>query len=442
MTNFGSDKKPSSKNKYIEGNDAICEDHLNNPSKPLLDSVDGLIDHRMKTMMLGISPTKLHYLHGNDVTNLLRRAKEVHNVVFVKVHKAASTTMTNIILRFGVSRRLNIMVPKETHLINETYFTINEKCLVPRPPGDKYYNIVGNHLLFNEFEIKRFFPPNVTKFIGIIRDPFQQFNSAFSFYATIYKDPRYMRVIQENQRNPIHGFLKDPERYDNVPANITFTNNRMSVDLGFPVDDNFEKNKNDPNKIKEFVKYIDKTFYLMLIVELFDESIILMRRMLKWTTQDILYIRKNTQETNSMTMRIRFAASQTFLQDAGLYQKWARLDYELYNHFHKKLRQMIGKQPSDFRQELMSFRVIKKKVNKFCIRMLNLNKSKFYDKGIRTGGLGIDATPFSPGFCVTYDYCRQLNMNEMDVTHMARKWQRRKAGLDIDLDKNRNKSKI
>ena len=40
------------------------------------------------------------------------KMKEVHNIAFLKVHKAASSTVQNIFLRFGLFRNLTFVIPQ------------------------------------------------------------------------------------------------------------------------------------------------------------------------------------------------------------------------------------------------------------------------------------------------------------------------------------------
>ena len=66
----------------------------------------------------------------------------------------------------------------------------------------------------------------------------------------------------------------------------------MSVDFGFPLT-NFEASKHNVMMINEFLHDLNAKMDLVLVSELFDESLILLRRLLGWTTKDVLYISRN-----------------------------------------------------------------------------------------------------------------------------------------------------
>lgn len=60
----------------------------------------------------------------------------------------------------------------------------------------------------------------------------------------------------------------------------------MSFDLGLD-----HKSVSDEEEIEEFIKMTEKEFDLVLIAEYFDESLVLMKRMLCWDFEDIIYVK-------------------------------------------------------------------------------------------------------------------------------------------------------
>ena len=50
----------------------------------------------------------------------------------------------------------------------------------------------------------------------------------------------------------------------------------------------------DPQAVDDWLKEIERDFLLVLIVEYFDESLVLLKRLMCWKLQDILYQKRNS----------------------------------------------------------------------------------------------------------------------------------------------------
>lgn len=71
------------------------------------------------------------------------------------------------------------------------------------------------------------------------------------------------------------------------------TNNRMALEFGFPLEV-FRSRKKKTAAITEYLDQLDSEMDLILVVEKLEESMVLLRRILNWKLQDILYIHKNS----------------------------------------------------------------------------------------------------------------------------------------------------
>ena len=73
----------------------------------------------------------------------------------------------------------------------------------------------------------------------------------------------------------------------------------MAFDLGLE-----QENFSNEEEITELIENISKRFDLVLIAEYFDESLVLMKRMLCWDFEDIVYVKhkvRNTLFRNNVT---------------------------------------------------------------------------------------------------------------------------------------------
>ncbi|KAL3831935.1 hypothetical protein ACJMK2_023624 [Sinanodonta woodiana] len=312
--------------------------------------------------------------------------QEVHHIVFLKVHKAASGTVTSILFRYGVPRNLTFVLPKFSNVISPTD-TINEKYIHPKPKG-RNYDIMTSHVIYNK-EAFRTFMQNDTVYIGILREPYLQFKSSMN-----YMQPKYIYNLSET--NPIQIYLKNPEKYEleNVKDPInSWVNNRQAVEFGIPSRVILEKKQSD---IDAHVKQLSKDFDLVIITEYFDESVVLMRRMLNWKLQDILYRR----------LHIRGWDRKVTLpqpHDRRLYRKWASVDYALYDYFFTRLWDQAKSSGPGFFDEVLRFKQVREEVEDFC--KPKPNSTDIYE---------IDASKWNEKFTVTDEMCKFILYEEED----------------------------
>ncbi|XP_025095181.1 galactose-3-O-sulfotransferase 2-like isoform X2 [Pomacea canaliculata] len=318
--------------------------------------------------------------------------QETHHVFFLKVHKAASTTVLGVMLRFALSRQLAVMLPKRGNVLAEDTKFFHQNVL-RLPEGRSHYDMLCNHLVFEERLIRRTFLHPDAKFLAIVRHPFDQFISAFQYYRKVYSVP-YLTKIPG--RNPIATYLKNPDKWEPINPLTSYTNNRMSFDFGMK-----HRYVSNETYVDKYVEYLENTFDLVLVVEMFDESMILMKRLLGWRLQDILYIKSN-----------RMHDKQEYFftnQDRKIHRKLRTADYTLYNHFYKVLRMKISAAGPGFFEEVMHFRNIQQNVEKFC---LEPKKSL---------SLFVNSSSWNEAFHVSYLDCVLFKMEEVELVDVARR---------------------
>ncbi|XP_017163198.1 galactosylceramide sulfotransferase isoform X2 [Poecilia reticulata] len=236
------------------------------------------------------------------------------NIMFMKTHKTASSTILNILYRFGEKHKLKFALPNRR----------NDFCY-PQPflcsqvkdyrPGE-CFNILCNHMRFNYQEVSKLLPPN-TLYVTILRDPVHLFESAFHYFQKII--PLTWRISGNNK---LTEFLNNPEAFYSLEAiNSFYLKNLLFFDFGF--DNNLKAN--DPRVMKEIL-YLSKLFHLVLIAEYFEESLILLKDLLCWSMEDILYFKLNVRRTSSVS-RLDPETRAKALQ-------WNWADWKLYQHFN------------------------------------------------------------------------------------------------------------
>ena len=67
----------------------------------------------------------------------------------------------------------------------------------------------------------------------------------------------------------------------------------MAFDLGLE-----HESFSDEEEIAKFIENINNSFELILIAEYFDESLVLMKRMLCWDFEDIIYVKHKMRSSH------------------------------------------------------------------------------------------------------------------------------------------------
>ena len=313
-----------------------------------------------------------------------------------QVHKAASTTIFNILIRFSMSRDLNVMFPLHGNLLSEN--TAELVPIIPYPSSPSFrFDILCHHVVFREAQIRPWFPDD-TQYVTILRKPWAQLTSAFRYYKTVWlksylKEVANVSQLVENWR------LVEPS-----DPLISYTNNRMSVDLGLP-----PEQMHNSSYVSTFVDYIHSTFHVVLIVERFDESLVLMKRRFRWTMKDIVYIKLNSlkQEAEAVSPEPEAKLKEKF-------RLFSKFDTAVYDHFVKVLENAIEEEGPMFFEELRLFTAIRKRISYFC------DDKRFPEK------LVVPKTRWNEPFIVHYEECIIFTMSEMELNVLTRYIQRLK----------------
>lgn len=315
---------------------------------------------------------------------------EVQHIAFLKVHKAASSTAQNIFLRFGWKRNSTfVLAPAKNPSGYPNIISLRESLtnsnILP-PPRGKHYDILCNHVFYTR-EAFSHFMPNDTVFIGIIREPFELYKSILNYFR-----PRYI-FKKIDGPNPASKFLRNPEKYE-PPGKVSssWTNSRMAIEYGFP--EKLFKHYNQ-TEVDEYLGKLDGEFSLVLISEYFEESVVLMRRMLNWQTSDILFLKQNVARHKNET-----ALYKPF--DRDFYKRYAKLDYALYNFFYRRLREQIRLEGADFDDELLAYKELRKRVEEYCAQIQVLSP------------MMVPRTPWGREFQVNRNNCSEMKRGEID----------------------------
>ncbi|XP_006814245.1 galactosylceramide sulfotransferase-like [Saccoglossus kowalevskii] len=194
-----------------------------------------------------------------------------NKLVYIKTHKTGSTTLASILERFGYTGNLTMAVPEIRHGFPRT--NLFNRSMVWKIDNISSFDMLTNHARYNRPELDALIP-NAT-YITILRHPLAQFESMFGFF-------NWGRHI--HTKDPIATFVNDP-KYINATIYGRATHNSQLFDLGLSL-----KQTLDEDTVNKKIQSLNKEMDLVLITEYFDESLLILRDLLCWSVDDILYI--------------------------------------------------------------------------------------------------------------------------------------------------------
>ena len=258
-------------------------------------------------------------------------------------------------------------------------------------------SILCNHARYNRPAMQLIMRKEA-KYVTILRNPVEQYESMFNYME-------FNTYLQLNiSKNPLADFVENPvpvlykmrEKFRGIPESMNLVKNPMFFDLGHypPAYDNMTR------VVKEIAK-IDRDFELVMIMEYFDESLILLKKAFCWKLEDIVYVKFNQRrQAPRITLTERVKKN---------IRKWNKADVLLYEFFNKTLWAKIEKYGPSFWSDLKEFRKLNSKTVKMCV-----DKRAYSEKAVNLHG---EVRSFRINPLVSkYDryFCKKIIRNEIN----------------------------
>ena len=270
------------------------------------------------------------------------------NLLYVKTIKTASTTIAGITRRIGLNHGI--------HGVREGYHTTGTKKITLVAGKEPY--LYADHRMFKLTEptLKNLDRP--TFLYTSIRDPVSRVISAFQYvmdpndhHGTTYKVPNYLRPR--------------PETRDEWEARLmTYLQHLPSPDLQTTYIES-EKAANNNWSPSQIVDSYD----LVLVVERFDESVVVLKTLLGLTFDDVLYLR--SKEASYEWGPGGGELSKEGMQKVKNFMKNSK-DYDLLKAANKKLDEHIAK-ISNFHEQLHEYTAKQNTATTACQSLLESN---------------------------------------------------------------------
>nr|XP_027221253.1 galactose-3-O-sulfotransferase 4-like [Penaeus vannamei]XP_027221255.1 galactose-3-O-sulfotransferase 4-like [Penaeus vannamei] len=185
-----------------------------------------------------------------------------NSVYFLKIPKCASTTSFQIFVAYGVKHGLTFALPRR--------LVVSPQRLPPEYHGspDGRYDMVVSHTLFDKKGVQQVMRESA-KYVATIREPASRFESMWYYGKNFDKN--------------LSAFAK-ASQYTKIEK---MRLNKLATFFGV---------KSPSDRVTESEMYskakgLNETFDLVMIAERFDESLVLLKHLMCWDTQDIVYVK-------------------------------------------------------------------------------------------------------------------------------------------------------
>ncbi|XP_043242162.1 galactose-3-O-sulfotransferase 3-like [Amphibalanus amphitrite] len=239
-------------------------------------------------------------------------------IFFLKVHKCASSSIQNMLFRLAERLDMPVALPETGNYFGHPrHFRAH---MVHRPLGahNTTYRLMAHHLRLDQEQVMKVLGPNAT-WLAVLRRPADQFISMFEYYR-----------LQEVWNMTLAEFAASTTQYE--PLGIThFRPNQMSFDLGLDV----RTLMSDDQLLGDTLTQLHQRFDLVLIAELLDESLVLLKYRLCLEWDDVVVFRHNARPP-----WLRSAATHNGTLRRQL-RHHLQIDTAVYHHFYQRLRQQL-----------------------------------------------------------------------------------------------------
>ncbi|XP_048476064.1 galactose-3-O-sulfotransferase 2-like isoform X2 [Rhincodon typus] len=272
------------------------------------------------------------------------------NLVFLKTHKTASSTILNILYRYGEAHNLTFALPFYDHLgYPERFKAGYVKNFDMNRPGQ--FNILCNHMRFYHPEVKKVVPSD-SFYFSIVRDPIRLAESSFAYYR--FYSPAFKKA------DSLDEFAASAEsNYKGLELNNHYARNLMWFDFGH--DNNME---DVPGYVNTILAQLDRIFGLVLVAEYFDESLILLKEALCWNLEDVVYFKLNARSSNSVAPMNASTMERL--------QAWNHLDWRLYSHYNASFWQRVSNYGTQkMERDVAQLKALSHRLASVCLQINN-----------------------------------------------------------------------
>eukprot|EP00055_Hartaetosiga_balthica_P003412 m.7674 g.7674 ORF g.7674 m.7674 type:complete len:774 (-) comp2884_c0_seq2:1336-3657(-) len=279
-------------------------------------------------------------------------------IKYIKTHKTGSSTLTNIFHRFGEANDLNMALPRDN--LFYAWPSVNARGIANSIEhiGNRnfpYDILASGHVAYVKEGLNEIVPGGT--FVTILRNPYTHFTSSWAHwhvYDHIKHNGGPMLTVYE--------FLENFHKYKDYmsPSDKLLLINNMASDLGL--------HNPTVESTKLLIQDMEDNFGTVLITEYMMESLVLMKRRLCWTLNDVLH----------MSLKVSHEHKAMVVKDHPSLKKLDELNFAdlmLYRHFNASFwRQVEEEKKNGFDKEVEELKEMVNMHSKNCQRFVNYDE--------------------------------------------------------------------
>ncbi|XP_070566616.1 galactosylceramide sulfotransferase-like [Ptychodera flava] len=267
----------------------------------------------------------------------------INKFVYIKTVKTGSSTLSTILFRYGLKNGLIAALQQlGSPVISYSESTENYDILRYDCKNFSGYNFIANHIKYHHTAMDNLIKD--AKYFTILRFPYTLLRSFF-FYFDRFKSLRN----HSSESQSFLAYLKSKrEKYDRY-GQVSENENSLSSRLGIRI--------NDTNLLMDEIRKLDSELDLVMLNEYYDESLILLKKVMCWQFEDIIYYVQKVSKTPLPPITDEMA---------DIIDKLSAVDIQLYNHFNKTFWRKVERYDGNFTADLAQFRELQKKISGKC----------------------------------------------------------------------------
>ena len=301
--------------------------------------------------------------------------ENIRNFYLIKSYKAASSTLSNLLYRYGLKHGLSFVEPQDnttnqifpfSHLDTATRFPLIPSC-------DNIYNLSTIHCRFEGKEKLEKTMPVGTIIFASVRNPISQLQSSFNYLR--FGDKLKKKGITFNRfiENPLKisrlylGFPKE-RIILNKPKNLVFWNQQSQVfglyDFKIPVGIGRKEilgNEIYEKQIMKFLERVDKEVDFVFIAEHFMESIAIFREMFGLGYSDVAHFNINFSKKNNNVNELTKQQQDKIIE-------FNYIDWLLYQRMVDKFEKINSTLRYDLSFEIDAIQRLNARIAKYCLK--------------------------------------------------------------------------
>ena len=188
------------------------------------------------------------------------------------------------------------------------------------------------------------------KYFSIVRDPVDLFISMWDYYdfsGTLKMD------LETFAMNTSMAFKRRMGRRARGQAGY----NMMLFDFGLPLG-----SLDNESAVVAMIAQIESNFDLIMVMEQFDESLLLLRELMCWEWDDMMYLKLNSQQKTKQ--------SKLSPDGRARLKMFLKSDYLLYDHFKKRFQDTLWKYAGNVEHDLRLLRSLNGDIKMDCVKVL------------------------------------------------------------------------